>query len=236
MDGRVGATLPWRPLIPAAVLALKQSLKRFLPMAGLVASSALAFSLSARADIYRSIDERGVSTFTNIRQADKRFELFMREAKPVAAPAARFGPRAAGLPNLSVARSRYSNEVELAARAAEIEPALLHAVISAESGYNPLARSNKGALGMMQLMPQTALRYRVANPFDAGQNIHGGARYLRDLLQMFNNDLRLAIAAYNAGENAVVKYGNRIPPYPETIAYVPRVMQFYQRYSAAPKS
>ena len=83
----------------------------------------------------------------------------------------------------------------------------------------------------MQLMPETARRYNVTDRHDPEQNIHGGAQYLRDLLRMFNNDLHLALAAYNAGEQAVLKYGNRIPPYRETLAYVPKVMKFYERYS-----
>jgi soluble lytic murein transglycosylase-like protein len=85
----------------------------------------------------------------------------------------------------------------------------------------------------MQLMPETAARYSVTNRLDPEQNIRGGTRYLGDLLLMFNNDLRLALAAYNAGENAVVKYGNRVPPYRETVEYVPRVMAYYWRYRAA---
>jgi soluble lytic murein transglycosylase-like protein len=82
----------------------------------------------------------------------------------------------------------------------------------------------------MQLMPQTAKRYGVADAFDPRQNLDGGARYLRDLLRMFNNNQSLALAAYNAGEHAVTKHGNRIPPYRETLHYVPRVLEFYQRY------
>jgi len=122
--------------------------------------------------------------------------------------------------------------IEAAAQASQLEPALIHAVIAAESGYNPSALSPKGAVGLMQLMPQTAKRYSVTNPLDPLQNIQGGARYLRDLLRMFNNDLKLALAAYNAGENAVMKYGNRIPPFPETLAYVPRVLSYYRMYRA----
>jgi soluble lytic murein transglycosylase-like protein len=127
-------------------------------------------------------------------------------------------------------RSRYARQIQAAAHAAQVDPALIHAVISAESGYNPSARSNAGAVGLMQLMPETAARYSVTNRLDPQQNIQGGTRYLGDLLLLFNNDLRLALAAYNAGENAVVKYGNRIPPYQETAAYVPRVMTYYRKY------
>jgi soluble lytic murein transglycosylase-like protein len=90
--------------------------------------------------------------------------------------------------------------------------------------------SGKGAAGLMQLMPDTAKRYGVADRFDPRQNLEGGARYLRDLLRLFDNNVSLALAAYNAGENAVARYGNRIPPYRETLNYVPRVLDFYQRY------
>jgi hypothetical protein len=110
-----------------------------------------------------------------------------------------------------------------------LEPALMHAVISAESSYNPWAVSPKGAMGLMQLMPGTAERFGVSNPYDPVANMHGGARYLRWLLDRFN-DPRLAVAAYNAGEGAVQKYGNQIPPYQETQTYVVRVLDFYQRY------
>ena len=114
-----------------------------------------------------------------------------------------------------------------------MDPALIHAVIAVESGYNPSARSSAGAVGLMQLMPGTAKRYGVKNRLDPAQNIHGGARYLRDLQVMFDNNLQLVLAAYNAGEEAVRKYGRRIPPYRETAAYVPKVMQLYRKYRPA---
>ena len=106
----------------------------------------------------------------------------------------------------------------------------LHALVAVESRYDARAVSGKGALGLMQLMPQTARRYGVADAFDPRQNLQGGARYLRDLLRLFDNDLRLALAAYNAVEHAVMKHGNRIPPYGETLRYVPLVLDFYARY------
>jgi soluble lytic murein transglycosylase-like protein len=106
---------------------------------------------------------------------------------------------------------------------------LLHAVIRVESAYNPSAVSSAGAVGLMQLMPGTAQRYGVVDRTDPVQNIEGGARYLRDLMAMFGSDLTLAIAAYNAGENAVIKYNNSIPPYPETQNYVRQVLSLYRR-------
>jgi len=130
----------------------------------------------------------------------------------------------------SEARKKYQAHILAAARVYQLEPALLHAVISAESGYNPLARSAKGARGLMQLMPDTARRYGVDNPLDPQQNIYGGAAYLRDLLTLFGNDMNLALAAYNAGEGSVMEYGNRIPPFRETTQYVPKVLLYYKRY------
>ena len=181
----------------------------------------------AHADIFRYVDSDGTVHFTNVPQ-DSRFKVYLKEKRtpdPVAdtlASEVRYYDEKA--------RARYAKPIQDAAHATRLEPALIHAVISAESGYNPFARSRKGAAGLMQLMPETARRYGVKNRLDPAQNISGGARYLRDLIRMFNNDLQLAIAAYNAGENAVFKAGNRIPPYQETMTYVPRVMTYYRKY------
>jgi soluble lytic murein transglycosylase-like protein len=100
-------------------------------------------------------------------------------------------------------------------------------VIRAESGYNSTAVSHAGAGGLMQLMPGTAERYGVRDRFDPAQNLRGGATYLRDLMQMFDDNLPLALAGYNAGENAVINNGYKIPPYAETREYVKRVLQYY---------
>lgn len=113
-----------------------------------------------------------------------------------------------------------------AARKHELDPTLVQAVIQVESNYNPKAVSRKGALGLMQLIPATARRYGVSDPFDPQQNIEGGVRHLRDLLDLFEGDLNLALAGYNAGVNAVSKYGD-IPPYRETRNYVTKVMSLY---------
>lgn len=110
-----------------------------------------------------------------------------------------------------------------------LDPWLLHAVIRAESAYNPMAQSSKGAMGLMQLMPDTAARYGVKDPWNPEENVYAGARYLRDLMGMFGSDVRLAVAAYNAGEGNVQKYGNQIPPFDETRGYVSKVLDFYRR-------
>ena len=126
-------------------------------------------------------------------------------------------------------RQRLSSDVSRIAAQHRLDPALLHAVITAESAYNPWAVSPKGAMGLMQLMPGTAARFGVRDAYDPVANIQGGARYLRWLLDHFN-DTRLAVAAYNAGEGAVKKYGYRIPPYRETQNYVVKVLDYYQQY------
>jgi len=128
---------------------------------------------------------------------------------------------------------RYSPLIDAASRNHGVEVALVHAVITAESGYNPRAVSRAGAQGIMQLMPDTARRFGVQNSFDATQNIHGGVKYLRELLTMFNGNKELAVAAYNAGENAVIRAGNRIPPYAETTHYVPKVLGLYRKFQTA---
>ena len=115
-----------------------------------------------------------------------------------------------------------------------IEPHFVHAIISAESAYKPGARSHAGAMGLMQLMPGTARRFGVTDAYNTGQNITGGATYLKWLLNEFGGDMQLAAAGYNAGEGNVKKYGNKIPPFIETRAYVPKVMEYYRRYKANP--
>jgi soluble lytic murein transglycosylase-like protein len=118
--------------------------------------------------------------------------------------------------------------IEHAAGAAAVEANLLRAVIVVESGFNSHAVSKRGAVGLMQLMPATASRFGVSNPYDARENVHAGARYLKFLIDRFGHDVRLALAAYNAGEEAVDRNGGQIPPFTETMAYVPRVLKIYQ--------
>ena len=133
-------------------------------------------------------------------------------------------------PDFAKNRKKFAPTVDNAAERYKLSKSLLHAVITAESAYDPAAVSIAGAVGLMQLMPATAKRYGVKNLIDPYENIHGGSRYLRDLLDMFNNDMTLAVAAYNAGENAVIRYGKRIPPFPETQNYVKKVLSYYKEY------
>ena len=108
-----------------------------------------------------------------------------------------------------------------------VDPYLIYCLMSQESKFSKIATSPKGAQGLMQLMPGTAARYGVTNPYDVAQNISGGTRYLKDLLKMFNGRIDLALAGYNAGENAVIKYGYTIPPYDETRNYVKLIVKRY---------
>ena len=127
---------------------------------------------------------------------------------------------------------RYSAIINVASRANGVEGELVHAIIWAESSYNPNAVSPAGAAGLMQLMPETARSYGVRNVFDPAENIQAGVKIMRELLAKFDGDPELALAAYNAGPYAVIRAGNRIPPHPETAAYVPKVMDYYRRLQA----
>jgi soluble lytic murein transglycosylase-like protein len=125
----------------------------------------------------------------------------------------------------------YLTLIATVAQEVGLSPALIQAMVEVESAYNPNAISPKGAVGLMQLMPATGERYGVTDRTEPLANLTGGARYMRDLLVLFDNKLTLALAAYNAGETTVKRYRNRIPPYQETRRYVSKVMKLYERYS-----
>lgn len=197
------------------------------PMRFLLLAMLLAPFSAVRADIYTYTDAKGITHFSNVPD-NKLYRLILETQRQGGDSPMRSRPVQAILAD----KQRFAPLVEETARAYQVDSALLHAVITAESGYNPRAVSKKGAQGLMQLMPETARRYGVADSFDPAQNIRGGARYLRDLLQMFGNNMELAVAAYNAGEKAVANYGNRIPPYRETLAYVPKVMKLQRKYQS----
>jgi len=192
------------------------------------AAALLGLAAPAFADIYSFRDDRGVVHFTNTPD-DNRYKLVRREAGSAPAANASSATARVYMPAEESIR-RYSPIIDLASRTHGVDSALVHAVVSAESGYNAGAVSRTGARGLMQLMPDTAKRYGVHNIMDPVENISAGVHYLRDLLLMFNGNVELAVAAYNAGENAVVRYGNKIPPYAETIQYVPKVLGFYRKF------
>jgi soluble lytic murein transglycosylase-like protein len=130
-------------------------------------------------------------------------------------------------------QKKFDSTIRSIAKSYKLPHTLLHAVITAESSYNPDAISKAGAVGLMQLMPETAKQYGVKNRRNPRENIYGGTRYLRYLLKLFNNDIVLALAAYNAGEGTVKRYGNKVPPYKETRNYVNKVIRYYKKYKVS---
>lgn len=187
----------------------------------------------ADANIYAFTDADGTTHFSNVPQ-DKRYRLALSTPRDTGEVTA--SKRAAGAQYRASQRARWSQLIDSTAQKLNMDAALLHAVIATESGYNWRAVSPKGAIGLMQLMPATAGRYGVTNLYDPQQNVRAGAQHLRELMGRFDNDLRLVLAAYNAGEQAVARYGNRVPPYQETMQYVPRVLGNYARNQQRPQA
>ena len=175
----------------------------------------------AHGRIYSYVDSLGVRHFTDVPD-NNRYRLFHLDLRGRTESGQTYDPR------LLARASRYDPIIDGAAASAQVEPALLRAVIVVESGFNSRAVSKTGAIGLMQLMPATALRFGVTDPYDPRQNVHGGAHYLKYLMDRFGQNLRLALAAYNAGEDAVARNGGHIPPYEETREYVPKVMKIYR--------
>lgn len=201
----------------------------------------LGWPCASFADTYAHIDDNGAIHISDV-QVDSRYFLFRRSIQQVDPPEAASPTGGMQMTHpvfvdLSerIANKRYGALIAQVAREHDMDPALIHAVVAVESGFDTRARSSKGAGGLMQLMPATAERYGVLDVWDPLQNLRGGTRYLRDLLSLFKNNVSLALAAYNAGENAVMRAGNAIPAYRETRIYVPKVMELTERlrvYSA----
>jgi len=183
-----------------------------------------------QADIYAYTDGAGTTHFTD-HPNDPRYKLVLHTplAPPAGAPSADAKRASAWL-----ARSvQYDAAITRAAVEANVRPELVRAAIVVESGFNPRAISRRGAIGLMQLLPATARHYGAFNAFDPEQNIHAGAHYLADLIARYGGEkLELVLAAYNAGEDAVERYGRRIPPFKETQAYVPNVLRMYRALRA----
>jgi soluble lytic murein transglycosylase-like protein len=207
-------------------------------MLALLASVGAVGWLPASADIYKYVDGTGNVYFTDTPLKGERYRLewhrsanaLGRDSAPQISSFKLPRPqRTKALSGSQTQRRATVQHLVLAnARRYRLAPGLIHAVIRAESSYNPAATSPAGAQGLMQLMPGTAARYGVADSFDPVENVRGGAAYLRDLLDMFDQDLRLALAGYNAGEGAVLKHGRQIPPYAETQDYVRKVLDFFR--------
>jgi len=201
-----------------------------------VALAAASATAAAGERIFLSTTAGGLPSYTHEPSAPDS-ELYLTLSNPPPRPRQRLS--APALRPRATSRSAYAKLltptvrelVAAASRAYGVPHALLLAVMHAESNFNPAARSPVGAIGLMQIMPPTGARYGLRQGLaDPVNNIDVGTRYLKDLLELFKGDTELAVAAYNAGEGAVIKYGRRIPPYAETRAYVPKVMALYDQY------
>ena len=164
------------------------------------------------ADIYRYKDENGVWHFTNIK-TDTRYTLFIKEAREH--------------PDRFI--NKYGTIIDQASERFNLKPSLIKAIIKAESGFDHKAVSKKGAQGLMQLMPDTASEMDVSDSFNPEENIFGGTRYFSKLMERFKNDVKLALAAYNAGPDKVDEHEG-IPPFKETETFIQRVMKYYDQY------
>lgn len=184
----------------------------------------VCFLSGAQADIYKYVDKYGRVTLTD-KPRNNDYKLLVKTWKGWEEAKSRIA-----LEDFHKNRKLHTPTINDVAERYGLPTSLLHAVITAESAYDPDAVSRMGAVGLMQLMPETARRYGVQNRRNPVDNLSGGTRYLRDLLQMFDNNLALALAAYNAGETAVKRYGNRVPPFRETQNYVTKVIEYYRQY------
>ena len=185
--------------------------------AALILALSLFMSITAWADVYRYVDKNGVWHFTNIK-TDRRYTIYIRGTRRTPAEYIK----------------EYSGIIKQASKRFGIDAHFIRAMIKAESGFDHKATSSKGAQGLMQLMPGTADNMAVEDPFDPEENIFGGTRYFSLLLKRFENDKILALAAYNAGPEAVELYKG-VPPFPETKAFVKRVMDYYETYNSKAK-
>jgi soluble lytic murein transglycosylase-like protein len=177
------------------------------------------FPSTGGADIYKYVDSHGVVHFTNAPNSSNYTRILRETLRP---------------PTRSKSDGReYGPIISYLCKKYDMDEALVKAVIKAESDFDAGAVSRKGAQGLMQLMPDTARDLAVRNAFHPTQNLDGGIRYLRKLLDQFQGNLHLALAAYNAGENAVIRYNNSIPPFEETRTYVKRVLKFFGDFQAA---
>ncbi|PCE21582.1 lytic transglycosylase domain-containing protein [Burkholderia ubonensis] len=186
-----------------------------------------AWSCGVRAEIFGAVTSNGVIVLTN--QPGKAGLKVIVAGPPGADPGMK---RVSSKPADGVVLPRFADVIDEASHAFRVRPELLRAVIDVESGYNPKAVSDKGALGLMQLMPDTARRFSRGDMLNPRDNVLAGAQYLRFLLDLFNENVELTLAAYHAGENAVIRAGYRIPSFPTTRVYVPRVLARYKQLLA----
>ncbi len=210
-----------------APLEVSRALRVSVAAAAAWVALALLVPQPAAADIYTYTDDNGVMHFSNEQKPGSKLYA---KTKPRKKKGRRAGVTPVPPSDRSLDRfTRYDDTILKAATLYQIPVELIRAVIKVESDYDPRAVSSAGAQGLMQLMPETALRMQIRDSFDPRLNIFAGTRYLRVLANHFNGDLELTVAGYNAGEGAVMRYGG-IPPYEETQNYVLKVLYYYHRY------
>ncbi|MCU0584406.1 MAG: lytic transglycosylase domain-containing protein, partial [Syntrophales bacterium] len=207
----------FHPLVPAMSPLMKPVL--LAAVLGGLTLGIFSPATPALADIYRYTDENGVMHITNL-PTSPDYKLWIKERRVII--------------KAGIDMTQYGPLIQKASDKYKVDYSLVKAVIKAESNFNHKAVSPKGAQGLMQLMPRTASTLQVKDSFEPESNIEGGVKYLRYLMNVYNGHLPLALAAYNAGEKAVAKYGG-VPPYAETKGYVKRVLALYKQYSAEPK-
>jgi len=179
---------------------------------------------SSAVEVFKYVDSKGRVHLTD-RPPHNGYQLIQKAGKRLRTSRINFRDKDAN-------RKRFASKIAEVASRYQVPEALIHAVIDIESAYDPNAISRAGAVGLMQLMPATARRYGVANRRNPSASLTGGTRYLKDLLLRFDSNLELALAGYNAGENAVEKFGNQIPPFDETQNYVRKVLELYSQHAA----
>lgn len=184
-----------------------------------------------RADMYTYVDSKGTRYYTNVPASNNQCRLYQHDEVAISKPSGQNWPevRVGGRHNFPKNTAVYDQHIKQSSYRYNVDPQLIKAIIKAESDFDCFARSQKGAQGLMQLMPETARDLNVVNSFDPRANIDGGTHYFRTMLDTFNGNIPLSLAAYNAGPN-LVKRTNQIPHIPETVEYVQRVLQHYKDY------
>jgi len=199
----------------------------FLLTMTLLLASPIGFSKNMK--VYKHVDKNGIIHYSSKKPVGKSYNILN-----VRCPECAEWRNSVNWSTTPLITNKFNLEIDSAAKKHGLEPALIKAVIHAESAFKPEVMSSAGAQGLMQLMPLTQKTYKVNNPYDPLQNIHGGSAYLKHLQNAYNS-MDVYLAAYNSGETAVEKYGKAIPPYPETREYVRRVKILYNRYQRSVK-
>ncbi len=205
----------------------KKSISTFLLTLMLLLISSISFSTNMK--VYKHVDKDGIIHYSSKKPVGKSYNILN-----VRCPECSEWRNSVNWSNTPLITDKFNLEIDSAARKHGLEPSLIKAVIHAESAFKPEVVSSAGAQGLMQLMPLTQKTYKVNNPYDPLQNIHGGSAYLKHLKSVYSS-MDVYLAAYNSGETAVEKYGKSIPPFPETREYVRRVKILYSRYQNSVK-